>query len=281
MRVFISWSGEKSRRIGEKFQRWLPGVIQAVRPYFSPEDTVKGTRWNAEIAKELDVSKVGILMITPENMNAPWLNFEAGALSKKLIDVTKVCPILFGLEPTDVTGPLEQFQAAKFDKEDISRVLKMINGELGEQSLSSEVLASVYEMWWPKLQKDIQEEKNIAQIDDMSENIRTDRDMLEEILNLTRQVARDRGPAAWRPLSPKIPSVALEDLERSYRVLRQWSKRDGADPELTSIVETLGRPLDFILELEKDRRIRNTRMRDMEEKLTLTGVTPRSEVDRG
>ena len=42
MRVFISWSGDRSRRIGEALRRWLPGVLQAVRPYFSPDDVLRG-----------------------------------------------------------------------------------------------------------------------------------------------------------------------------------------------------------------------------------------------
>lgn len=35
MKVFISWSGDLSNKIGEKFRTWLPGVIQAVTPYYN------------------------------------------------------------------------------------------------------------------------------------------------------------------------------------------------------------------------------------------------------
>src|ERR1017187_9800498 len=105
MRVFISWSGERSQRIANILRSWLPGVLQAVKPYFSPDDIAKGTRWSTEIAKELEASRIGLLVLTSENLDAPWLMFEAGALAKNL-ERSKVCPILFGLEPTDVTGPL-------------------------------------------------------------------------------------------------------------------------------------------------------------------------------
>ena len=44
MQIFISWSGEKSRKIGEAFRHWLPEVIQSVRPYFTPDDVAKGQR---------------------------------------------------------------------------------------------------------------------------------------------------------------------------------------------------------------------------------------------
>ena len=35
----------------------------------------------------------------------------------KICDKTRVCPYLLDLEPTDITGPLTQFQAAKANKE--------------------------------------------------------------------------------------------------------------------------------------------------------------------
>jgi hypothetical protein len=38
MKVFISWSGEQSKEIAEAFRNWLPGVLQAEKPYFSPDD---------------------------------------------------------------------------------------------------------------------------------------------------------------------------------------------------------------------------------------------------
>jgi hypothetical protein len=63
----------------------------------------------------LEESKIGILFLTNENLQAPWLMFEAGALSKRIGD-SKVCPILFGLKATDVTDPLAQFQLARIEE---------------------------------------------------------------------------------------------------------------------------------------------------------------------
>jgi hypothetical protein len=125
MKVFISWSGEQSKEIGEAFRSWLPKVLQAVKPYFSPDDIAKGTRWESDIAKELETCLLGLLILTPGNVEAPWLMFEAGALSKT-IEKSKVCPLLFGLKPADIKGPLVHFQAAKFEAEEIKRVVKMI-----------------------------------------------------------------------------------------------------------------------------------------------------------
>lgn len=154
MRVFISWSGEQSRILAEMLRNWIPAVVQAAKPYYTPDDIAKGARWNTEVSKELMASRIGLICLTAENLEAPWLMFEAGALSRNL-EKGKVCPILFGVEPTDVKEPLSQFQAARFQREDIKRVMNMINNELGEDALSSEVFDSVFGMWWPKLSENV------------------------------------------------------------------------------------------------------------------------------
>lgn len=97
---------------------WLPQVIQVLEPYVSSEDIDKGARWSVDIAKELEASTYGIICVTPENVDAPWINFEAGALSKTL-DRARVSPLLFGLKPSDIKGPLLQSQGTVADKNDI------------------------------------------------------------------------------------------------------------------------------------------------------------------
>ena len=188
MKVFISWSGETSKNIAEILRQWLPGVIQALKPYYSPDDITKGTRWSSEISKELDASKVGIICLTKDNLESPWIMFEAGALSKN-IDKSKVCPILFNVDPTDIQGPLIQFQAAKFSKNEIKKVVKMMNSELADSSLTSDVLDSVFEMWWPKLNERIDSELSKAITNGKTADIRPERDILEEILTLTRDIS--------------------------------------------------------------------------------------------
>jgi hypothetical protein len=43
--------------------------------------------------------------LTPDNIDSPWIHFEAGALSRAL-ESAKLCPLLFGMDPTDLTGRL-------------------------------------------------------------------------------------------------------------------------------------------------------------------------------
>jgi len=81
-KVFISWSGDLSRKVAESLRQWLPGVLQYVKPYFTPDDIEKGARWGPDITKELDQSQVGVICLTRDNLEKPWILFEAGALSK-------------------------------------------------------------------------------------------------------------------------------------------------------------------------------------------------------
>src|SRR3954453_6077844 len=116
MRVFLSWSGTRSRMPAAALREWLPGVLQFVRPWMSAVDMQTGTRWNADLAKELELAQVGIICVTSDNQSAPWMLFEAGALLK-IVDSSNVIPYLLNLGPGEVEGPLVQFQAAIANRE--------------------------------------------------------------------------------------------------------------------------------------------------------------------
>lgn len=238
MKVFISWSGEHSKRLGEALRDWIPGVLQLVRPYFTPADIDKGARWSTEISKELSESKIGILCVTPHNIHSDWILFEAGALSKSL-DRSRVCPILFGITSTDLAGPLKQFQTTVFDKTDIHQLLNTINNETGERKLPAKTLDSVFEKWWPEL------ETTISQILDETgepeEPIRSDRDLLEEILQLSRRMTSQ--PAMRR----KLPPAVFGELLRNYITLHdsQVAQQGGYQTTL-DLLKKMHRSVDYL-----------------------------------
>jgi len=239
MKVFISWSGHRSKAVADVLRRWFPSVLQAVRPYFSPDDVAKGSRWSAEIANELDASSVGLLVITPENQDASWLLFEAGALSKNL-DRSKVCPLLFAdLEPTDVKGPLVQFQSAKFSKEEMRRVVDMMNAQLGESALAPDVLETVFEMWWPKLAEQVAEALTLG--DEAGVDLkRSERDLLEEVLALTRRISSERDPRIG------TDHPAWSDLVIGAIDLYNWHRGRNPDEETEAALARLRKALRFL-----------------------------------
>jgi TIR domain-containing protein len=187
MKVFLSWSGERSRAIAEAMREWIPNVIQAVEPWMSAEDVDKGLRWSSEIAVQLEGTRFGIICLTPDNLESPWILFEAGALSKT-IDKAFVCPFLFGLEPSDVRGPLTQFQATKTEKDDTKRLITTINRALGDHRLGAQKIETAFEHWWPDLEPTL---RSVRQIGGDAKTERSDRELLEEVLEVVRAEGRD------------------------------------------------------------------------------------------
>lgn len=156
LNVFVSWSKERSRMLAKELTKWLPSVLQATRPWMSSENIAKGDRWATQVGKNLEKHDVGILCVTPENHQSPWLLFEAGALSKTL-GVSRVCPLLLAIGPNELDGPLTQFQATIFERNDILRLVESLNQLLGDESISSEVLRNEFDAKWPILESRVKE----------------------------------------------------------------------------------------------------------------------------
>lgn len=158
MKVFLSWSGDCSRRAAAILHDWLPSVLQNVEPYMSSEDIDTGERWSISIAKKLQETDYGVICVTPQNIEAPWLLFESGALSKSLAD-SRVSPILFGLQQSDLAkSPLVQFQISAFSETDIKKLLTSINNSApDDEKVSSEVLVKSFRRAWSELNEAIQD----------------------------------------------------------------------------------------------------------------------------
>ena len=182
MEVFISWSGDRSEKVAEALRDWLPSVIQSVNPFMSASDIERGSRWLNDLGIHLENAQFGLICLTQENLKAPWLLFEAGALSKS-IENSRVVPYLYGFSQAQLQGPLAQFQAAAADKSSTLEVMKSINGALEENGLDPARLERTFETWWPQLEQAL---GNIPESTEEAPPSRTDRDILEEVLRLCR-----------------------------------------------------------------------------------------------
>ncbi len=117
----------------------------------------------------------------------------------------------------------------------------MMNQELGPQSLTSDVLDSVFEMWWPKIEEKVK--KIMANVQKPSkQSVRSERDILEEIL------ARVRAVPQISSSRNRIHPGALEDLMDTYERLRIALAHlpSEAREELVDIAERLRGPIDHI-----------------------------------
>lgn len=186
MKVFISWSGERSRQVGELLDEWLQCVIQAINPWRSDRDIDRGSLWFTQITNQLQETSIGIVCITQENKNNPWILFESGALAKGLSS-SRVCTFLIDLEPSDIRDPLAQFNHTKPTFEGVKSLVRTLNSVLEENSLPEKILDQVFETYWPQF-----EEKFRAILDGTPQQeqieIRTDDDILSEILDITRSL---------------------------------------------------------------------------------------------
>ena len=147
MKVFISWSGELSRQVAELIGPWIEDILQDVKAWISTEDIDKGSIWFGDISSELSNIGIGIICLTKENLSAPWILFEAGALSKGL-SKNRVCTLLINLSHEDLTQPLSQFNGTLPNKQDMLKLLKTINSQFGEKALPDDRLIKTFYRWW-------------------------------------------------------------------------------------------------------------------------------------
>ena len=153
MKVFISWSGEKSQKIAVALHDWLQKVIQSIKPFVSKEDIEKGDVWFSTIERELTNSDFGLVCVTQENKNNPWLLFEAGALANK-VGKAHMSPFLADMTSGELERPLSLYQTTVFKSEDVLKMLQTINN-LSEQHLEEHNLQESFAVWWPKLEDSI------------------------------------------------------------------------------------------------------------------------------
>lgn len=181
MKVFISWSGTRSKALAIALKEWIPCVLQYVEPWVSEKDISAGDRWAQAIASELETSNFGIICITPENLSSEWILFEAGALSKSMQDA-KVIPLLFGLELSDLGGPLSQFQALKVDENGLREVIRSIN-DVAENKASEGIINRLIPNLWPDLNTNLEK---ILDEKPSEKHARPQHEILEELVTSVR-----------------------------------------------------------------------------------------------
>lgn len=199
-KVFISWSGKYAMDVANALRDWIPDVIQSVETWASDQDISVGDRWQAVIASELDNTNLGILCLTKENMEKPWLMFEAGALSKSLSS-SRVMPVLIGMERADIYNghPLSSLNNVFLNEAGIMEVLLAINAELPSSSqLTNERLERIFKSMWEELEKKLDaahnaEEDRQSKVKAIStQTQRPQREILDDILGGVREIIRNQ-----------------------------------------------------------------------------------------
>lgn len=218
MKVFISWSGNTSLKVAQLLREWLPYIINSIEPYVSSDDIDKGARWSVDIAKELEDSTFGILCVTKDNLEAPWLSFEAGALSKTM-EKSFVTPFLFDIKRSEVKGPILQFQSTIFEKDDIKKMVKTLNRACGDAGIPEARIDKSFEVWYPTLEEGLNQLKSLSLNDtetQQEEASTYSSEILEEILELSRDNQK---------LLKNPDTKVNEDIEKVKDLLEEIDRR--------------------------------------------------------
>lgn len=232
MKVFMSWSGQRSKAAAELLHDWIKCVIQASRPWISTRGIGRGSVWFSEINNELKDTSVGIICLTHQNKNAPWILFEAGALAKGLT-TTKVCTFLVDLSPADIQDPLAQFNHTMPSKDGMMSLAVTLNSSL-EMPLDGQTLGAVFEAFWPQFERDFAAllDKNPQEV---VVEVRSESSMLEEILESTRGLGQRMRAIEDRQMNEKLSGAeriwdsasraSIEDAQQSMPVPEPSSAR--------------------------------------------------------
>ena len=187
MKIFLSWSGKRSKYIASLMNDWIPKILHHVSFWYSTDDIEKGKQWFVEIQKALNDIKFGIICLTPENLHSDWLHFEAGALQKEISDVA-ICTLLYDVKSTEVKYPLAAFQATNLkSKSDFKKLIVTINNHMNNFKIDEDKLNYSFNKVWTDINKQLEKIPTIDdnQIEKKIET-RSAEDMVGEILQEIR-----------------------------------------------------------------------------------------------
>ncbi|AQY67076.1 TIR domain-containing protein [Pseudomonas veronii] len=214
MKVFISWSGDRSRAVAEVMSDWIKCVLQASQPWISTRHIERGSLWFSEINEKLRDISVGIVCLTQENKSKPWILFETGALAKGLSS-SRVCTFLVDLQPSDLVDPLAQFNHTLPNEDSVLELVKTLNVCLGEQALEERVLEKIFNVYWPSFLSSFKNalEENLPREVAMP---RSDNDILAEILDSTRALGKRIGSLEKESRSPDMTRRSFSAINQQF-----------------------------------------------------------------
>jgi hypothetical protein len=212
MRVFLSWSGQRSLTVASVLRDWLPLVLQGCQPWLSSDDVRKGSRWQVEVGDALQEPLAGILCLTRDNIASPWLVFEAGAISKAIRGTSFVCTYLIDVDNADVPLPLGMFQSTAATRSETLKLLRDLN-DLMTPPVPADRLGKLFDTFWTDLEVAISTARSMpvgaTQSRDASDILQ---EILETVRGLAARTTREQG---------KRPASAISSVTWVRRMARR------------------------------------------------------------
>lgn len=155
MKLFISWSGKLSKEVGKALKNWLNDSVfktENLHIFYSEEDIGAGLDWLHVIKEELLSSDCALIILTQDNIDAPWLNFEAGSIAISGKDDRRTIPLFIDTDTGSTRSPLRHFQGATLSKSDIRKLIEDIK-EFGGFSSPSHIEDSLDRLYLELIKK--------------------------------------------------------------------------------------------------------------------------------
>ena len=160
MKLFISWSGDRSKNIAKIMKEWIESIFPSgIKIWLSTqsESIRPGALLTPQIIEGLRTSEIGIFCFTTDNTNSLWMMFEAGAICKQdTSNVEGIYTILFEGTVEDLERtPLKSFYHTLFERESMYSLLKDVNNKMGQAAIDAQLLKrnseNIWSIYYPKI----------------------------------------------------------------------------------------------------------------------------------
>lgn len=148
----------------------------------------RGSIWFSEIGAAINSVNNGIVCLTKENLTAPWILFEAGALARNF-GSNRVCTFLIDVKPKDVSDPLAQFNHTLPTKESMFQLVKTLNERLEGSKLSDTMLQREFDLNWNLFESEFQKIMTETREGEKPPE-KSEREILNDIVDLLQGVNR-------------------------------------------------------------------------------------------
>jgi hypothetical protein len=175
IKVFICWSGTRSQLFSKAVEKLLKNVLASDVEISISTKIGKGTEWFDELRNDLNNADCGILCLTPEAIDSPWVHFEAGLLVRELGKVTdpetraekerRVFPLLYDVEASVLKGPLSSYQSTlASDVDDVLRLVEAIRQFIpeGQKRPSKQQVRKICRSKWEAFQAALESIQKVA-----------------------------------------------------------------------------------------------------------------------
>lgn len=189
-------------------------VVHHVQPWISSRDIDPGSRWALALGEQLATADFAVICLTPDNITSPWILFEAGAVARSL--EARVVPLLLGIDPATLEGPLSQFQSVQADQDGIRRLVAALYDSSGS-SLETRQREVVFTKLWPVFEERLGALALQLRTDVIAENAK---DMLDELV-------APEGRTKASPSAEMIDALATERqrLEQELEYLNKEEEK--------------------------------------------------------